>query len=87
MKTLIIHPEDRSTYFLDIVYKDVKNPTIVTGGVTKDELREMIEDHDQVMMMGHGVACVTLISSQNLWKIHMAMRLNFLAVNALINFH
>ena len=54
MKTLIIHPEDRSTYFLDIVYKNVKNPTIVTGGVTKDELREMIEDHDQVMMMGHG---------------------------------
>ena len=54
MKTLIIHPEDKSTYFLDIVYKDVKNPTIVTGGVTKDELREMIEDHDQVMMMGHG---------------------------------
>jgi hypothetical protein len=54
MKTLIVHPEDRSTYFLDIVYKNVENPTIVTGGVTKDELREMIEDHDQVMMMGHG---------------------------------
>jgi hypothetical protein len=54
MKTLIIHPADRSTTFLDIVYKDIEDKTVVTGGVTVAELNELIESHDRVMMMGHG---------------------------------
>jgi hypothetical protein len=53
-KTLIIHPKDPSTTFLDIVYKDVPNQTLITGGVTKSELNELIESHDRVLMMGHG---------------------------------
>lgn len=53
-KTLIIHPEDRSTDFLKPIYANVENPTLITGGVTKSELRELVQSHDQVMMMGHG---------------------------------
>ena len=54
MKTLIIHPEDPSTSFLDIVYTPIENKTVVTGGVTKARLQSMIYEHDRVMMMGHG---------------------------------
>jgi len=53
-KVLIIHPEDRSTDFLKPIYQHVENPTLITGGATKNEIRELIESHDQVMMMGHG---------------------------------
>jgi hypothetical protein len=54
MTTLIIHPKDRSTYFLDIVYNPIPNKTVITGGVSKNELNKLIESHDRVMMMGHG---------------------------------
>jgi hypothetical protein len=54
MKTLIIHPKDPSTSFLDIVYESIPNKTVITGGVTKSELGELIQEHDRVMMMGHG---------------------------------
>jgi len=54
MKTLIVHPKDHSTTFLDIVYKDIPDQTLITGGITKTELKELIKSHDRVMMMGHG---------------------------------
>lgn len=54
MKTLIVHPEDYSTKFLDIVYAPIQNKTLVTGGVSKTELMTLIQEHDRVMMMGHG---------------------------------
>ena len=54
MTTLIIHPKDKSTQFLDIVYKDIPNKTIITGGITKNEVRKLIEEHDRVIMCGHG---------------------------------
>jgi hypothetical protein len=54
MKTLIIHPKDDSTFFLDIVYKNIPDKTVVTGGVSKYEVMKLIESHDRVMMMGHG---------------------------------
>lgn len=54
MKTLIIHPKDRTTFFLDIVYENVPNKTVVTGGVTRVELVNLIQSHDRVMMLGHG---------------------------------
>lgn len=53
-KTLIIHPKDRSTTFLETIYKDIPNQTLITGGVSKKELINLIQDHDRVMMMGHG---------------------------------
>jgi hypothetical protein len=54
MKTLIIHPEDESTFFLDLVYKPIENKTVITGGISKTELMTLIREHDRVMMMGHG---------------------------------
>ena len=54
MKTLIIHPKDNTTSFLDIVYQPIENKTVITGGITKEELHELIKSHDRVMMMGHG---------------------------------
>lgn len=53
-KTLIIHPKDDSTSFLEVVYKNIENKTVVTGGISKQALKTMIEEHDRVMMMGHG---------------------------------
>jgi hypothetical protein len=54
MKTLIIHPEDTSTSFLDIVYASVEDKTIITGGVSKTDVIKLINEHDRIMMMGHG---------------------------------
>lgn len=54
MKTLVIHPKDDTTFFLDIVYRNIEDLTLITGGVSKDYVREQIKSHDRVMMMGHG---------------------------------
>lgn len=54
-KVLIVHPKDESTHFLDRVYNPIPNKTVITGGVTQDELKELMRDHDRIMMMGHGV--------------------------------
>lgn len=54
MKTLVIHPEDSSTSFLSSIYEPVTGKTVVTGGVTKGQVLEMIASHDRIMMMGHG---------------------------------
>lgn len=54
MKTLIIHPSDGSTSFLDIVYESIPNKTVITGGVSKQDVMNLIKEHDRVMMMGHG---------------------------------
>lgn len=54
MKTLVIHPQDDSTFFLDIVYRNIEDLTLITGGVSKSELKELVKEHDRIMMMGHG---------------------------------
>ena len=54
MNTLIIHPDDRSTDFLKPIYGNITNPTLITGGVTREEIHELIKSHDRIIMMGHG---------------------------------
>jgi hypothetical protein len=54
MKNLIIHPKDHTTRFLSPIYAPLKNKTVINGGVSKYELRFMIETHDRVIMLGHG---------------------------------
>jgi hypothetical protein len=54
MRTLIVHPKDPSTTFLNVVYKNIPNKTVIDGGISKSELVDLIESHDRVMMMGHG---------------------------------
>ena len=53
MKTLIIHPQDSSTDFLKPIY-DGKGYTVITKSPGKRLLREAIERHDRIIMMGHG---------------------------------
>lgn len=54
MKTLVIHPKDKSTDFLKPIYAGLNDVTLVTGGLNQQELIQAIQTHDQVMMMGHG---------------------------------
>jgi hypothetical protein len=54
MKTLVIHPSDRSTDFLKPIYEGIEDKTIVVGGYSKDEVNELIKTHDRVIMLGHG---------------------------------
>ena len=54
MKTLVIHPKDSSTQFLEITYQNIEDKTVITGGKTKYEVMRLIESHDRVMLMGHG---------------------------------
>jgi hypothetical protein len=59
MKTLVIHPQDSSTDFLIPIYMNLKSfpdfndVTIIRSG-SKHEVDEQIEQHDRIMMMGHG---------------------------------
>jgi hypothetical protein len=54
MKNLVIHPKDHTTSFLSKIYAPLKNKTVITGGVTKNELKSLIEFHDRIIMLGHG---------------------------------
>ena len=54
MNTLVIHPKDDSTVFLNKVYENLDDVTLVQGGVSRDQLKDMVRSHDQIMMMGHG---------------------------------
>jgi hypothetical protein len=54
MNTLIIHPEDAATTFLEQIYASIKYKTVINGNIKKDELRKLIEKHDRVIMLGHG---------------------------------
>jgi len=54
MKTLVIHPQDRSTDFLKPIYENISNAIILNGGASKDQVRELITQHDRIIMLGHG---------------------------------
>ena len=54
MKTLIIHPDDRSTDFLKPIYSGLSNTTVLTENVSPYALKKAISEHDQIIMMGHG---------------------------------
>jgi len=51
---LIIHPKDPSTDFLKPIYALIEDKTVITGGVSKRKLKQLINDHDRIIMCGHG---------------------------------
>lgn len=53
MRKLIIHPKDKSTDFLKVIYAGRDDFTVITGG-TFDEVEQAIKEHDHIIMMGHG---------------------------------
>ena len=55
MKTLVIHPDDRSTDFLKPIYSDITDATVLNGrGIDKKEVYELIKEHERIIMLGHG---------------------------------
>ena len=54
MKRLVIHPTDPSTDFLAPIYNRLPDVTLVTTGYSRLEIMELIDEHDQVIMLGHG---------------------------------
>ena len=48
MKTLVIHPDDRSTDFLKPIYADIKRKTVVVKDTSRDKLLALIR------LLGHG---------------------------------
>jgi hypothetical protein len=53
-KILVIHPDDRSTDFLKPIYGKLPNITVITGGISYMDIRQLIKEHDIVIAMGHG---------------------------------
>ena len=53
-KTLVIHPDDRSTDFLSSIYDGINNKSVYRGGLSKKEIIQKIKTHDRIIMMGHG---------------------------------
>lgn len=54
MKTLVIHPEDKSTDFLKPIYDNVLIKTVITHCASQEILKQLINKHDRILMMGHG---------------------------------
>jgi hypothetical protein len=52
--TLIIHPKDPSTVFLNKVYDSITEKQVIQGGLTKKQVLTQIEIHERILMMGHG---------------------------------
>lgn len=53
-KTLVIHPSDRSTDFLKLIYKDKGYDVINDRNIVSDIVLKAIENHDRIIMLGHG---------------------------------
>ena len=53
MKTLVIHPTDPSTDFLSVIYEDT-DWTVLREYASKSFLIKSIQEHDHIIMMGHG---------------------------------
>ena len=54
MKYLSLHPSDFSTVFLKAVYQDIPDVTVITGGLSKEEIIREIEKNDHILLLGHG---------------------------------
>jgi hypothetical protein len=54
MKTLIVHPVDRSTDFLVPIQDAVEDKTVVRKNTCKKDILSMTADHDRFIGMGHG---------------------------------
>jgi len=53
IKTLVIHPSDPSTDFLNVIYADLEC-TVIRQNISDNELRNLIKSHDRIIMLGHG---------------------------------
>lgn len=54
MKTLVIHPLDDTTDFLEPIYSKIPNKTVIRAGVSRLQLINQIFLNDRILMMVHG---------------------------------
>lgn len=54
MKTLVIHPSDRTTDFLSAIYKDLDCTIIRRSSAGKGFIRKSIKEHNRIICLGHG---------------------------------
>ena len=54
MKTLVIHPEDPTTTFLERVYEGLDDTTVIRGGMNPIDVAYAMQKHDRVIALGHG---------------------------------
>jgi len=54
MKTLVIHPEDPTTTFLERVYERLDDTTVIRGGMAPSDVADHILNYDRVIVLGHG---------------------------------
>jgi hypothetical protein len=74
MKTLIIHPEDYTTDFLEPIYDRLDNKTVLRKEFSVAQVCALIESHDRVLMMGHG-------SPSGLFSMGLSTEFSSFAVN------
>ena len=53
MKTLVIHPKDKTTDILSVIYEG-KDWTVIRDTIPKREIKMAIKEHDRIIMLGHG---------------------------------
>lgn len=51
---LVIHPKDASTDFLKQIYQNIPNKKVITGGLTYEQVKVEVQNHDEIIMCGHG---------------------------------
>jgi hypothetical protein len=55
LKTLIVHPKDESTDFLEEIYRDQNFDVLKNPETPKEVLSPLIRQYDRIIMLGHGV--------------------------------
>lgn len=53
--TLVIHPDDKTTNFLSEIYAGKSDWTIINYDCSTSFLTRQIKNHDQIILMGHGI--------------------------------
>jgi hypothetical protein len=54
MKTLVIHPEDPSTEFLKIIYRNL-DCTVLDDKSSSAKIRNGLKEHQRIFLLGHGI--------------------------------
>ena len=54
MNTLVIHPNDNSTLFLNRIYNNLENIDLITTTISSSAISDAIRYHDRIYLLGHG---------------------------------
>jgi len=54
MKTLVIHPKDKTTNYLKPIYANHSDWDIMDCKISKGKIRKLIKGYDRIIMLGHG---------------------------------